>query len=472
MRDKLIDLQVRLRQGKITRRGFLRRVTGLGASLAVAQVLAACAAPTPTPTPNITGYIPFLDESGATPTRRPTRTAAPPTPTPTPGPVWMELATWSCPACTQTFDTREALVQHLTREHVQKMPGRRMVSEPTYDQFLAGPVERFDQKNIVFMRVVWDEQYQAQMQQVTPRFRQETQADAQEGAAFMVGAIYADDKAGSFHPNYTGYFGHLQGVDGLYGWDEPVNPQKYAVSDPAAISERVKQVARFYGADLVGICEIDQRWVYSHYFDRETGAYGPLQIPYKYAVVMGVEMQWQEGIAESPGFPASAATALAYSKMAELSSKVAQYIRMLGHEAVPSGNDTTQSIPLAVDAGLGELGRMGLLLTPEFGARQRICKVYTNLPLVPDQPIDFGIQEFCETCKFCASNCPVEAIPFGDRSTEPTSISNRTGIRRWTVDVGKCFLFWLANQAPGAEWNDCSNCVRACPWSAPNRRWL
>ncbi len=472
MQDKLNDLQERLRLGKITRRGFLRRVTGLGVSLAVAQVLAACAAPTPTPTPNITGYIPFLDESDVTPTRRPTRTPVPPAPTPTPGPIWMELATWSCPACTQTFDTKEALLQHLTREHVQKVPGRRMVSQPTYEQFVVSPVERFDQKDIVFMRAVWDEQYQAQMQQVMPRFRQETEAQGQEGAAFVAGAIYADNKAGSFHPNYTGYFGHLQGVDGLYSWDEPVNPQKYPVSDAAAVSERVKQVARFYGADLVGICEIDKRWVYSHYFDRETGAYGPLEISYKYAVVMGVEMQWDEGIAESPSSPASAATALAYSKMAELSSKVAQYIRMLGYDAVPSGNDTTQSIPLAIDAGLGELGRMGLLLTPEFGARQRICKVYTSLPLVPDQPIDFGIQQFCETCKLCASNCPVEAIPFGDRSTETTSISNRNGILRWTVNVGKCFLFWLANQAPGAAWNDCSNCVRACPWSAPRRGWL
>jgi hypothetical protein len=40
------------------------------------------------------------------------------------------------------------------------------------------------------------------------------------------------------------------------------------------LSDRVKQVARFYGADLVGICEVNPLWVYSDYFDRETGAYG------------------------------------------------------------------------------------------------------------------------------------------------------------------------------------------------------
>jgi len=36
-----------------------------------------------------------------------------------------------------------------------------------------------------------------------------------------------------------------------------------------------------------------------------------------------------------------------------------------------------------VDAGLGELGRNGLLVTPEFGSRVRLCKVFTELPLQP-----------------------------------------------------------------------------------------
>ena len=45
------------------------------------------------------------------------------------------------------------------------------------------------------------------------------------------------------------------------------------------MSQRVKDAARFYGADLVGITEINPLWVCSHYFDRETGEYGPLEVP-------------------------------------------------------------------------------------------------------------------------------------------------------------------------------------------------
>jgi reductive dehalogenase len=232
------------------------------------------------------------------------------------------------------------------------------------------------------------------------------------------------------------------------------------------MSERVKQAGHFYGADLVGITKVNPLWVYSHYFELASGKYEKLEIPYKYAIVMGIEMKWPE-INMTPGPEASAATALAYSQMAEVAGSLAKYIRALGYEAIPCGNDTTQSIPLAIDAGLGELGRNGLLISPEYGPRQRICKVLTNLPLIPDKPIDFGMRSFCETCHSCAGSCPVNAVRKEDRTTEQTSISNRPGILRWPVDVAKCYLFWEENGT------DCSNCVAACPWAMNlTRRWL
>jgi len=66
--------------------------------------------------------------------------------------------------------------------------------------------------------------------------------------------------------------------------------------------------------------------------------------------------------------------------MAFVATSLAEFIRLLGHDAIPAGNDMALSIPLAVDAGLGELGRNGLLITKEFGPRLRLCKVFTNLP--------------------------------------------------------------------------------------------
>jgi ferredoxin len=387
-------------------------------------------------------------ETGARPTDKPERNVE-----------------WLCASCGRRFQTIEAVQIHAGEEHAWRLPEIQRVDEATYSKYLVGEVERFDEKNTVFSRTMWDQAYITQVMEAMARAPKDDWEDF-EGRALVAGAIYVDDSVGMLHPNYYGYFGHQKDPPGLYNWDDPVNSVKFPVPDPSWMTERIKEVAHFYGADLVGVTKVDRRWVYSYYFERTTGNHGRIYLPYKYAIVMGIEMDW-EGINESPRAPASAATALAYSQMAELSASLAKYIRALGYEAIPCGNDTAQSIPLAIDAGLGELGRNGLLLTPEYGSRQRLCKVFTNLPLQPDQPVDFGIQSFCETCHACAAACPVDAIRWEDRTTEPTSISNRTGILRWPVNVERCFLFWRENGI------DCSNCIAACPWALHSQRaWL
>jgi epoxyqueuosine reductase len=116
---------------------------------------------------------------------------------------------------------------------------------------------------------------------------------------------------------------------------------------------------------------------------------------------------------------------------------------------------------------MGELGRHGLLITPEFGPRVRLCKVFTDLPLDIDGPIDFGIQAFCDTCHICSKTCPVGAIRDEERTTEITSISNRRGLLRWPVNVTRCLEFWRENGT------DCANCVAVCPWALHSQRdWL
>ncbi len=377
-----------------------------------------------------------------------------------------EVERFICLYCDEAFTTLDALRAHVDsvhqstptriREDEGRPPYTREVDRPTYEDFVIGSIERFDQKNECFSRAVWDEEYKKR--RANAPLIEVDEMDALKGGALTAGSIYVDDKVGSDAPNYYGYQGHQMGFGGLYDWDEPVNEKKFPVSDPAETSEEIKKVAKFYGADLVGICELDQRWVYSNYFDRATGQFGELDIPYKYAIAMAVEMDW-ERIKKSPGYEASAATALGYSNMAEVAPSLAKYIRSLGYPAIPCGNDTVQSIPVAIDAGLGELGRNGLLLTPEFGPRVRLCKVLTDLPLKPDKPIEFRIQHFCESCVLCAENCPSGAIKFGERTTEPTSFSNRTGLLRWPVNVEKCYIFWNRNRT------SCSNCIAACPWA-------
>ncbi|MFL7868912.1 MAG: reductive dehalogenase [Anaerolineales bacterium] len=440
-------------QGQISRRDFLRLSTLLGLSAGFGEFLSACNPKAATDVPTVTTEAVKGISSDLTPEGMATDVTPP------------KQIEWYCGCCGGKFRTLEQLKNHAAKEHAWRLPDTQRVDSPTYEQFLTDEIGPFDEKNTCFSRAAWDEPYQAQIAEYAEK-APEPDLEILEGQALVAGSIYADKTAGSLHPYYPGYFGHLHGIGGLYNWEDPVSEVDYPVPDPVWMSERIKQVARFYGANLVGITMIDPRWVYGNFFEPATGNSGVNEISYKYAIVMGIEMDWK-GINTSPREGASAATALIYSRMAELAASLAKYIRSLGYPAIPCGNDTTQSIPLAIDAGLGELGRNGLLLTPEYGPRQRLCKVLTDLPLVPDQPVDFGIQKYCESCHACASACPVNAIRFEDRTTEQTSISNRPGILRWPVNVSRCYLFWQENGV------DCSNCVAACPWALHSQRdWL
>ena len=222
------------------------------------------------------------------------------------------------------------------------------------------------------------------------------------------------------------------------------------------MAQQIKKVAHVYGASLVGITRVDKRWIYTH--DRE-GRLIVVPDHFKYAVVMGIEMD-PLGIGTSPALPAAVATGTAYSKMAFVIACMGEFIRNLGYDAIQMGNDTALSIPLAIDAGLGELGRNGLLITPEFGSRIRICKVFTDLPLECDEKREFGFEQFCRECKKCAEECEVEAISFEDKPTfNAVCKSNNPGVLKWPVNAEKCYEFWVENGA------DCSTCISVCPYT-------
>ncbi len=147
--------------------------------------------------------------------------------------------------------------------------------------------------------------------------------------------------------------------------------------------------------------------------------------------------------------------------MSFIAPSVATYIRELGYHAMPCGNDYALTIPLAIDAGLGELGRLGLLITEQFGPRVRICEVFTDLPLEIDRPVDLGVQHFCEACERCAEDCPSGAMMYGDRTDTPWDESNNINVLKWPVKAMKCVNWWDKNR------NSCANCIRVCSFNKP-----
>jgi len=349
----------------------------------------------------------------------------------------------------------------MVRSRVRHRPAInvRRVEKPTYTVDKAR-LRRYDQRRLIFNRVSMDSSFIAYN-------RSEEEQGLRNIAERKPGYTRVDyalsEAAWTAHDAWTDAFGskRLERTFGSSLMGTRWYAEKYRVDDPAEMTLRVKKAARLYGADLVGVTEFNPMWIQAN--TRRT--LEPLKFPegVKYAVVMAVALD-ELGVATSPEVPAGAATGLGYSKMAFTAGTLAEFVRNLGYTAVSSGNDIGLSVPLAVDAGLGQVGRNGLLITPEYGPRVKICKVFTDLPLIPDEPVEFGVTQYCTGCERCAEECEVEAVQKGPPSWEPACASNSPGTLKWYVDGGKCFEYWCDNGV------DCSTCVSVCPYNRGRKR--
>lgn len=324
----------------------------------------------------------------------------------------------------------------------------------------------FNQKNDIFNRAIWDTKVNAKSfftsYDLARDFKKSKGFDhwdyALRNASWhltdYIGEINFDDK------------GTVEGFTHYYTNQRRGPEQKAADLGTREHSTRVKKAATLFGAGMVGICELDRRFVYSHYYNRKTGENPELVLPEKlrYAIMLILPMNYELG-RTFPSALSGTTTGAGYSQSLSCANQLAQFLTNLGYTAVASMNDTALNIPLAIQAGLGEYGRNGLLITPKYGPNVRIAKVFTDLPLLADKPMRFGVKEFCEICRKCSSSCPVRAIPEGRPQSEPPNFSSHRGITKWTVNAEKCFKFWVGMNS------DCAICIRVCPYNKDYRKW-
>ncbi|QSH40324.1 reductive dehalogenase domain-containing protein [Lentisphaerota bacterium ZTH] len=231
---------------------------------------------------------------------------------------------------------------------------------------------------------------------------------------------------------------------------------KKVILPPEKATALIKETARFYGADLVGIAKLKQHHHYTHRGDKfgMGPGYGkPINISYKYAIVVAVASD-KTMINHAPGKEISICSMLGYAKSSIITAEMAIYIKSLGFQALTDNFQEYYSpmSPLAVDAGLGQLGRCNMLVNQKLGNRIRLAAVLTSLPLIPDKPVDFGMTEFCRKCGKCGRNCPAKAISTG----EPQMIN---GILQWQHNENKCCEMWMK------VGSDCGICLSSCPFS-------
>jgi reductive dehalogenase len=350
---------------------------------------------------------------------------------------------------------------------------RRLTVEEWKKENIIGPVEQFDEKYTMFARPLWDEKVKPLLNWVLDRSR----SKSKEGSTLRDQALRVGSRTGIMmhlfendRPNPSaiareiGAIATPERVARNIMVSLPPEGEKWDVSDPATLTRDIKNAAIYYGADMVGICKLDRRWIYSHSFDLGSGEYNPQEIPeeFQYAIVMGFGEDHQM-LRYAPTYIADAETSLGYSRMAITNAYMSRFIKVLGHKAMSCSTNTVgMTIPMAIEAGLGQIGRNGLLITRKFGPAVRISKVLTSLPLIPDSPVDFGVTELCHSCKICSNKCPSNAILPGERTTETRNESNAPGVLKWPINAEQCMGQWSRIRKP------CTICISVCPFNKPD----
>jgi len=346
------------------------------------------------------------------------------------------------------------------------------VDQPTYQ--VLGSLSRFDERDSVFARerLVPGSPEELAYHALHPelvgiderlaRFIQTVDGPSQS-ADQLNGALYR----GSFAPVASLALPDI--VDG------PLADNRLEIARPAA-ALRIKALAHHLGADDARVGPLNPAWIYSHrgtppFFERYPAnpphfsgvapesdgmRWGdPISLSHKTAISMAFAQD--RLLLRTGGTPYSdLEVGRVYANSALVATQIAAYIRALGWSARAHHlrHYDVLLVPVAVDGGLGELGRCGYLIHPRLGANLRLVCVTTDMPLDTDPPVDLGIQDFCAKCLKCATTCPPRAIPRGD----PVQVR---GVLKWKLDETKCLLYW------GHLGSACAICQTVCPWSKP-----
>ncbi len=353
----------------------------------------------------------------------------------------------------------------ITPEKRQEWADRFAKSDQTLGFDITEDFQPFNQMNDAFSRAMWDPVVKSEDSMAffksygngaKPRKGQGfSQKDfALRNASWIISDLIS---------NRGAEMGLREGFQSSIVADTPVNAQRIEVDEPRVETNEIKCIAKLFGADLVGVTEIDERWHYSARVNTRDMSPAENTLPkgVSHVIVMGHSMDF-DLVETYPSALAGASTGREYSHEAAICIQLAAYIRGLGYEAVASMNDTALVIPYAIKAGLGEYGRNQMVLTPEFGPRVRFSKIFTSLPLETDKPKPLGLTRYCHSCTVCADACPPKALPKGAPDFGPDNASTIKGVRKWSANCEKCFGYWTKLRT------DCAICMRVCPF---NRRY-
>ncbi len=208
------------------------------------------------------------------------------------------------------------------------------------------------------------------------------------------------------------------------------------------VTELIRQRALELGYGEVGFTKNDGHYVYASRKPQ-------LRRDLPNAICLALEQDYRK-TQTIPSMEAEDTHFGTYFNQGPLTMELTEYIRSLGYNVQVSGPTWHYGpmIPMFVAAGLGQLGANGQLLSPHFGSRARLQIIYTDANVTHDQPIDYGIHQFCQECKVCVDRCPGRALM-------PDKV--------WYRGVEKNKLVFKRCRPVMARYEGCGICMKVCP---------
>ena len=220
-----------------------------------------------------------------------------------------------------------------------------------------------------------------------------------------------------------------------------VIPQRPAHdADAARFTAELKAKAASLGLSAIGIAPFDRKYIFA---EAQSWWFGP------WVIVCVQESNWDRAQLLPIEAANETAAASADTELHMRVARLASWIHSHGYRARanhPHGSHLVQHF--AVEAGLGQMGLNGQLLTPIAGSRCRITTINTDAPLVSGTPRDFGIPKLCDTCKVCIRRCPAGAIP--------ARRGMYRGVERVQIREDRCW-------PTVAQARACAICMKVCP---------
>jgi len=314
------------------------------------------------------------------------------------------------------------------------------------------PQRNIDEHDIVFARMRlepgtkdWDEYYGSHPEQ----FKNDTLFRELPGLL--------SERGKYFHPlNFPVADVNFELIDYLHAANKESPSEREREIRPENLTRYIKGWTGYLGAHTTGITELHDYHLYT-FKGRGINKGQPVIKRHKYAIAFTVEMD-HDNVMTAPGSAVIIESSQQYLRSATIALQLSGLLNKLGYSSrAHIDGDYELICPLvARDAGLGEIGRMGLLMTPRLGPRVRIAVVTTNAPLLTDKyRPDPNMIEFCRICRKCAGNCPGNSIPDGE-------MQEVDGVKRWRIYSDKCYRFWCVSGT------DCGRCMAVCPFSHRN----